>query len=90
MAHWVGAGRGRKWWAQAVFFDLVEEYGRGQTAGRGKRRADTQGGAGRDAPRPALPFLSAYPGFGVELCGAFTELELQDVVVAYDAELLAC
>ena len=85
-----GANGGRKRRAQAVFFDLVEEYGRGQTAGRGKRRADTQGGAGRDAPRPALPFLSAYPGFGVELCGAFTELELQDVVVAYDAELLAC
>ena len=90
MAHRVGASRGHKPGAQAVFFDLVEEYGRGQTAGGGKRRADTQGGAGRDAPRPALPFLSAYPGFGVELCGAFTELELQDVVVAYDAELLAC
>ena len=90
MAHRVGASGERKWWAQAVFFDLVEEYGRGQTAGGGKRRADTQGGAGRDAPRPALPFLSAYPGFGVELCGAFTELELQYVVVAYDAELLAC
>ena len=84
MAHRAGASRERKPGAQAVFFDLVEEYG------RGKRRADTQGGAGRDAPCPALPFLSAYPGFGVELCGAFTELELQDVVVAYDAELLAC
>ena len=73
-----------------MFFALVGEYGRGQAASGGKRRADTQDGAGREAPCPALPFLSAYPGFGVELRGAFTELELQDVVVAYDAELLAC
>ena len=84
MAHRVGANGGRKRCSSTW----------SKNTGGGKRRAGANGErtrkAGRGEMRPALPFLSAYPGFGVELCGAFTELELQDVVVAYDAELLAC
>ena len=59
MAHRVGAGRGHKPGAQAVFFDLVEEYG------RGKRQAGANGErtrkAGRGAMHPAPPCLFYLP-----------------------------